>query len=128
MTRVRRQAVTETERVDVSCAFCRGTGKDPFGIMSPLATCQVCAGTGQRSVQPPTARCAFCRGTGVHPGSRMTCTSCAGVGRVEMPADAVTCPGCGGSGRAADYRWPDSPLSCGLCHGKGFVPLQRVKV
>lgn len=125
MTTLDQDTRAEMERVEVSCAFCGGTGRDPFGIMSPLATCQVCGGAGRRRLFQPTHRCAFCRGTGVHPGSRMTCTSCGGVGLVTAPADAVTCPGCGGSGRASDYLWPGSPLSCGLCHGKGFIPLWR---
>jgi DnaJ-class molecular chaperone len=109
---------------DVTCAFCGGRGQDPFGIMSPLATCQVCGGTGRRSLHPPTAPCAFCRGTGVHPFSRLTCTTCGGVGTVEIPSDAVPCLCCGGTGRAADYAnyiWPDSPLSCPCCGGKGVV-------
>lgn len=106
---------------DVICAFCGGTGKDPFGIMSPLATCQVCGGTGQRTLHLPTAPCAFCRGTGIHPFSRLTCTTCGGVGIVEIPTHAVTCPCCGGTGRAADFIWPDSPLSCTCCGGKGVV-------
>ncbi|MBU0493729.1 MAG: hypothetical protein KKA73_04440 [Chloroflexi bacterium] len=107
--------------VEVPCAFCGGAGRDPFGLMSPLATCQVCGGTGQRILHRPTAPCAFCRGTGVHPGSRNTCTTCDGIGTVEIPAQAIPCPHCGGSGRAADYRWPDSPLSCACCRGKGVV-------
>jgi len=116
--------------VDVMCAFCGGEGKDPFGIMSPLATCQVCGGTGQHMVRQPAACCAFCKGTGVHPFSRMTCTTCGGVGRVEIAANAVTCPCCGGGGRAADcenYIWPDSPLSCGCCGGKGVLALEQHK-
>ncbi|MDP3047083.1 MAG: hypothetical protein Q8O07_06350, partial [Chloroflexota bacterium] len=131
MTKAKRIAVDspETEGLErnrrppatVTCAFCHGTGKDPFDIMSPLATCQVCGGKGQRTLHPPTAPCAFCQGTGVHPGTRMTCTTCLGVGTVEMPLNAVPCSCCGGSGRAADYRWPDSPLSCGCCRGKGVV-------
>jgi DnaJ-class molecular chaperone len=114
----------------VICAFCGGTGRDPFDIMSPLSTCVVCRGTGQRRLRPPTAPCAFCRGTGVHPFSRLTCTACGGVGTVEIPNDAVTCPCCGGTGRAADYAdyiWPDSPLSCPCCGGKG-VTAAKLKV
>lgn len=105
----------------VVCAFCRGTGKDPFGVMSPLATCQVCGGAGRLTLSLPTASCAFCQGSGVHPFSRLTCTTCNGVGRVQAPPEAVTCPCCGGSGRAADHLWPDSPLSCSCCSGKGVV-------
>jgi DnaJ-class molecular chaperone len=108
----------------VTCAFCGGKGRDPFGIMSPLATCQVCNGIGRRTLHQPTAPCAFCRGTGVHPRSRLTCTTCSGVGTVEVTAGAVTCPCCDGSGRAAhyaDYIWPDSPLACLWCGGKGVA-------
>jgi hypothetical protein len=113
-----------TAAVEVICAFCGGKGKDPFGILSALATCQVCGGSGRRTLWLPTAPCPFCSGTGVHPGSRNTCTTCGGVGTVEIPDDAVTCPCCGGTGWAADdanYIWPDSPLSCGCCRGKGVV-------
>jgi hypothetical protein len=31
-----------TQRASVLCAFCRGTGREPFGIMSALSTCRVC--------------------------------------------------------------------------------------
>jgi len=115
------KAKREQPRVQVVCAFCRGKGRDPFDIMSPLATCQVCGGTGSRQLHPPTAPCAFCKGTGIHPGLRMTCTTCGGVGTVEIPTNVLTCPGCGGTGRAADSKWPDSPLSCSRCKGKGIV-------
>ncbi len=30
----------------ITCAFCEGTGKDSFGIMSPLSSFQVCGGKG----------------------------------------------------------------------------------
>lgn len=107
--------------VKITCAFCGGTGRDPFGIMSPLSICGVCRGNGSRTLVEPVARCAFCQGTGVHPGSRMSCTTCSGIGTVSIPEHYKTCPCCGGSGRASDYVYPDSPLSCGCCHGKGIV-------
>ena len=112
------------ERIAVTCAFCHSKGRDLFGIISPLSTCQVCGGTGRRTLRQPTARCAFCRGTGVHPGTRMTCTTCNGVGTVPAPIDAVRCPCCGGTGGARDwpdYIWPDSLFSCPGCGGKGVV-------
>jgi DnaJ-class molecular chaperone len=118
------EARAELQTVNVSCAFCAARGVDPFGIMSRLATCQVCGGTGRHSLRQPIAPCAFCRGTGVHPGSRLTCTTCGGVGAVEIPSGAAICPCCGGTGRAAEcasYLWPDSPLSCPWCSGKGFA-------
>jgi DnaJ-class molecular chaperone len=111
---------------DVTCAFCNGTGRDPFDVMSPLATCQVCGGTGHRRLHVPTATCPFCQGTGVHPRSRLTCTTCGGVGTIEIPANAVTCPSCDGSGRAADTVWTDSPLSCSTCRGAGVVAAERM--
>jgi len=112
------------ERIVLTCAFCHGQGRDPFGLLSPLSTCQVCGGTGQRTLNQPLVRCAFCRGTGVHPGTRMTCTTCGGVGTVPAPPNAVLCPCCGGTGRARDwpgYIWPDSLFSCPCCGGKGVV-------
>lgn len=124
VTDLRTAAGGERHRVVVPCAFCAARGRDPFGILSHLAACQVCGGTGRRSLRQPMAPCAFCRGTGVHPGSRLTCTTCRGVGRVEIAVGAVTCPCCHGTGRAAEcarYIWPDSPLSCLWCGGKGFV-------
>jgi len=110
--------------VEMLCAFCGGAGTDPFGILSPLASCQVCGGSGRRTLHEPVAPCAFCRGAGVHPGSRLTCTTCGGVGAVEIPDEAVACGQCGGGGRASDAQELtsfDSPLSCLLCRGKGMV-------
>jgi len=100
---------------DITCAFCKGTGKDPFGLLSSLATCQVCSGTGKVKVAPPTAKCAFCNGTGVHLDKRLTCTVCGGKGVITVPKGANTCSECNGSGQA-----PDS-LPCLNCRGKGVV-------
>jgi hypothetical protein len=38
--------------VDVTCSFCGGKGKDPFGFMSWLSTCTVCPGLGWEPVIP----------------------------------------------------------------------------
>jgi len=122
----RKQTARRTKpRVRVCCAFCHGKGRDPFDIMSPLATCQVCGGTGWVALHPPIVPCAFCRGTGISPGLRMTCTTCGGVGMIEVPDNTLTCPCCGGTGRASDSHWPDSPLSCSRCRGKGVVTAQE---
>jgi DnaJ-class molecular chaperone len=48
-----------TQRVSVLCAFCRGTGRDLFGIMSALSTCCVCGGTGTVSIEISYVRCNF---------------------------------------------------------------------
>jgi DnaJ-class molecular chaperone len=107
--------------VEVPCAFCGGTGRDPFDLMSPLSKCQVCGGNGVHLLQRPLAHCAFCRGTGVYPHSRNTCTACRGVGQVEIQDGALPCPRCGGSARAAQDHWPDSPLPCSHCRGTGII-------
>ena len=122
-----RKSTERSETVEVLCAFCDGTGQDPFGVMSKLATCQVCGGTGRVKLHPPTAPCAFCRGTGVHLDSRLTCTTCDGVGTVEIPTTAVPCPDCGGTGRAADGSdQSESALSCTRCAGEGVVAAPKV--
>jgi len=110
------------QTVEVECAFCGGTGKDPFGLMSPLATCQVCSGSGRHLLMTPIAPCAFCKGAGVHPHTRMTCTGCGGIGKAHIQADSVACPACQGTGNQdSNALWPDSPFYCGYCHGIGLV-------
>jgi len=111
------------DRVSVKCAFCNGTGKDPFGIMSVLATCQVCRGSGQVAVTEPYARCAFCNGSGVQPSRRLTCTVCNGKGVVPAPVEAEreACPECGGNGQSHSH-WN---LPCLKCKGKGFIAIKE---
>ena len=123
-TRKKRSPMPRGEAVEIACAFCGGKGLDPFGIMSPLATCQVCDGEGRVTLTEPTARCAFCHGTGVHPNTRMTCIVCDGVGEVEIAPASVVCPHCDGSGRTADCDdcgFPQSIFPCQHCKGKGFM-------
>ncbi len=116
--------MSEERGVEVVCAFCGGRGRDPFGVMSTLATCQVCGGTGvRRWLRTPAVPCAFCRGTGVYPGSRLSCTSCGGVGQVHVPEGGVRCPACKGTAR--DGFWSDSSLPCGYCRGTGWVEPHR---
>lgn len=50
----------------IKCAFCKGKGKDPFNLLSKLAACQVCGGTGKIKVDEPMIECAFCKGGGAH--------------------------------------------------------------
>jgi DnaJ-class molecular chaperone len=125
--RKKNPGLAQARIVDVECAFCGGKGVDPFGIMSPLATCQVCEGEGNVELTEPTARCAFCRGTGIYPNSRLTCIACDGVGTVELSDDSIVCPHCGGSGRTADCKdcpWPDSIFPCRHCKGTGYITRQ----
>lgn len=51
--------------VTAKCAFCHGTGKDPSGLLSILATCQVCRGSGKITATAPVVKYPFCNGNGV---------------------------------------------------------------
>ena len=76
----------------VECAFCKGKGKDPFELLSKLATCQVCGGTGKVEVIEPAIKCAFCKGTGVYPRNGcVTCTVCNGKGMVTVKGETEGC-------------------------------------
>ena len=99
----------------ITCAFCNGEGKDPFGIPSILSSCQVCKGSGKVWVYPPTMKCGFCAGSGVFQDKRITCTVCGGKGVVPKPTNAKTCPVCLGTGMTP-YGLPDH-----TCRGKGVI-------
>ena len=101
----------------ITCAFCKGTGKDPFDLLSELAKCQVCGGSGKVEVGPPAIKCAFCKGSGVYHDTRMTCTICNGRGMITAPKGQTTqCPDCEGTGATMD-----SGLPCLKCKGKGVI-------
>jgi DnaJ-class molecular chaperone len=101
----------------ITCRFCKGTGRDPFDLLSELAICQVCEGTGKVRIEEPAIPCACCKGTGVYHGTRITCTICKGKGMVTAPKGLTEqCPECKGTGTAAD-----SGLPCLECKGKGIV-------
>ncbi len=105
----------------ITCAFCGGSGKDPFGVMSELTTCQVCGGKGSVAVKGPAVRCAFCGGSGMHRDQRLTYTACAGRGMISVQVPNKACPRCRGRGKDP----PDLDfLPCVLCRGTGVV---RVK-
>ena len=101
----------------VQCAFCQGNGKDPFELLSELATCQVCGGRGNVEVKEPAIKCAYCKGSGVHPlGARVTCTVCNGKGMVTVKDSSKECPKCKGTGQERE-----SGLPCIKCGGKGVI-------
>ena len=105
------------DKREVICGFCRGTGKDPFDLLSECSVCQVCHGRRKFRMAEPVIKCAFCGGRGVYPGRRITCTVCNGKGMVRVPKETLTeCTLCKGSGAAAD-----SGLPCLACKGKGIV-------
>ena len=101
----------------VECAFCKGKGKDPFELLSKLATCQVCGGTGKVEVMEPAIKCAFCKGTAIYPrDGRVTCTVCNGKGMVTVKGETEGCLKCKGTGAETE-----SGLPCLKCGGKGVV-------
>jgi molecular chaperone DnaJ len=63
------------------------------------------------------AACHVCRGSGVAGGSKTTCPTCGGSGRVTQSAGAmrfqITCGACGGTGKAGSL--------CRACGGEGRV-------
>lgn len=107
---------SKIETITVECAFCNGKGKDPFGLLSPLASCQVCGGEGKVFVQEPAVKCVFCGATGIYRDQRLTCTVCGGKGMVTVYEPSRKCRLCNGKGVALhDY------LPCIECGGKGVV-------
>jgi len=111
---------TEKKNVEVKCAFCKGKGRDPFGVLSTLSDCQVCGGSGKVSVEGPVAKCGFCGGSGVQPHTtdKLHCIACGGKGAVTKISSSKECPACGGNGLyLSEYRQP-----CSTCKGQGVVP------
>lgn len=123
MTRRRRATYKEPaikrEMVEVQCAFCQGTGRDPFGVMSHLSNCSVCGGKGVVKVAKPYVTCRGCEGTGIQPFTRLTCLACGGRGITSVAEKTETCPVCGGAGADTENRY------CLRCHGSGVVPLKE---
>lgn len=103
---------------EVRCAFCNGTGRDRFGLLSPPSACQVCLGRGVVDVPEPRVGCAYCKGSGVHPHTRLTCSSCGGRGLQTVREPKAICPRCGGDGVDPVS---ERHLSCPGCHGAGWV-------
>lgn len=104
------------EQITLTCAFCRGTGTDPFGLLSEDSFCQVCGGSGKLVIRVPVRPCAYCSGTGVHIHRRMVCTVCSGKGVVMVEEPIESCSHCGGKGFQ-----PGQYLPCLICGGKGVV-------
>jgi len=109
------KAVTSKPMAEVKCAFCNGKGKDPFGLLSVLADCQVCIGKGTVRIEEPYEKCPVCHGTGVQYNRRLTCLACGGRGVLSIEEGLETCPECGGSGKGA------MGLYCLKCKGKGKI-------
>ncbi|HBZ66683.1 MAG TPA: hypothetical protein DEO70_07585 [Bacteroidales bacterium] len=99
----------------IECAFCSGTGKDPYALLSASSCCLVCEGTGQVEVAEPATVCIFCSGTGKNPlGARVTCIVCGGKG-MNYRKGNTKCEQCKGSGKSRDG------LPCPHCGGVGLI-------
>jgi len=125
----RRNAVSGTKvsgrtaiRHRIKCAFCGGTGRDPFGVLSKLSKCQVCGGEGTLSVEEPSVECAYCGGRGAERDARLTCQVCRGKGVATVPPGAVECPLCSGKGRIQGHDLP-----CTACGGVGSIGPERAQ-
>jgi len=68
---------------EIICAFCKGKGKDPFGVPSKESKCQVCWGEGKITIAgQPHETCGACKGTGIFLHYRLPCSVCKGKGVV----------------------------------------------
>jgi DnaJ-class molecular chaperone len=110
------KAGTPAKATGVKCAFCEGTGKDPFDLLSMLSRCPVCKGHKTLEMEGPTVACAYCRGTGRQRHMRLACSGCGGAGVHALLGPTARCPQCGGSGRE-----PEADLACSLCKGAGLL-------
>lgn len=118
----RKEPAIKKEMVKVKCAFCQGTGRDPFGILSPLSNCSVCGGKGVVKIAKPYVTCRACDETGIQPFTRLTCLACSGKGVISVAEKTETCPVCSGAGADTQNRY------CLRCHGSGVVPVKELAV
>ena len=100
----------------VQCAFCSGTGRDPYRILSKLSDCPVCKGHKTVEVKTPVVACLYCKGTGRQRHTRLTCSACRGTGVITLPGPTAACPKCDGRGRELE-----ADLPCSRCRGAGLV-------
>lgn len=107
------------ESKKIKCAFCAGTGKDPFSIGAQKhhgykAKCQVCNGRGWVRIEEPYKTCPYCRGSGIDPrAGKLPCIVCRGKGANHIKSDKP-CSRCKGTGKSRDG------LPCTTCGGKGY--------
>lgn len=101
------------------CAFCGGTGRDPYEVLSKLSNCQVCNGRKTIQMPSPIVVCAYCHGTGKQRHTRLTCSACGGRGAVTLAGPTTKCTQCGGNGREMG-----ADLPCSLCKGTGLIALK----
>ena len=80
----KRAAQARVSLTEVTCAFCKGEGKDPFHLMSALSSCPACGGRKTVRVREPYEKCGACEGTGRYFNSKMYCWTCRGKGVVPV--------------------------------------------
>ena len=112
----KRMGISSKRHKTITCAFCKGTGKDPFGVPSKLSNCQVCAGRGTVMVLTPAETCPYCKGTGVFFQHRLPCPLCGGKGAVYKIKGVKRCAKC--KGGSVDQ---DNKLPCSNCYGLGMI-------
>ena len=98
----------------IPCAFCHGTGKDPFGQLYPVSTCQDCHGRIEINILTPFKTCTYYPGTGLAFSSQNTSTSCRGRGVISLgnkKLDGIPCQICKGNGMGAETNLPWIPCS-----------------
>jgi DnaJ-class molecular chaperone len=95
-------------------AFCHGTGKDPFGQLYPVSTCQDCHGRIENYILTPYKTRTYCPGTGLACSTQNTCTFCKGRGFISLgnkELDGIPCQICTGNGMGAETNLPWIPCS-----------------
>jgi DnaJ-class molecular chaperone len=98
----------------IICAFCNGTGTDPFGLLSSISKCQVCKGSKGIDIKEPFTPCVYCSGSGENIlGARVPCIVCGGKGNNHFH-NKTECSQCKGTGKGSDH------LPCTLCGGIGL--------
>lgn len=112
----KRKKITIGNFEKITCAFCKGKGKDPFGVPSKLSNCQVCNGRGTAQVVKPVEPCPYCKGKGIFFYHRMPCTVCGGKGSVTKIKGEKRCAKCTGKGQNQE-----SGLPCSTCDGLGAI-------
>ena len=110
--RVKRTKIVLKPKVEVKCAYCKGKGRDPWQLMSPLSNCQVCNGKGTVKIEEPFETCPVCKGRGNERNKKLSCLTCKGKGVVHIEKAMKTCPECGGSGMTGSVGLRKYCLTC----------------
>jgi len=100
----------------INCVFCRGTGRDPYEVLSRLGNCPVCKGHKTAEIQTPFVACLYCKGTGRQRHTRLVCSACKGMGAITLAGPTIKCSQCNGTARE-----PEADLPCSLCKGAGLL-------